>query len=268
VVDLGVELVLLGAECDGDRAFGGSLGAAEGAQRFWRAVTTTLADAGPGRCRVTTVHPEADANAALAALQQAAAREGRLLLVYLAGQLTWDPRRRRPVLVVAGSLRESAARRGLACDWVTSAMAHGEAAESLLVLDLTADQEAWREWPGWLATARESVPAWGRVARYDPPRRGRAPACGPAGTLATALGALLEDGLPGAPAVLDPALLHPALTALDPDAAPADAGRGAPAPAVRWAEPPGASRLLLRNRALLRGLLRPDARRGSPTGGY
>jgi hypothetical protein len=267
-VDLGVELVLLGAECSGERAFAGSVGAAEGAQRFWRAVTATLVDAGPGRCRVTTVHPEADANAVLAALQQAAAREGRLLLVYLAGQLTWDERRRRPVLVVAGSLRDSASQRGLACDWVTSAMAHGEAAESLLVVDLTADQEAWQEWPRWLGPATESVPVWGRVARYEPPRRGHAPAYGPAGTLAAAFDSVVNAGLPGAPAVLDPTLLHPALLALDPDAPQADGGRGAPEPAVHWAGPPDGSRLLVRNRALLRGLFRPHARRGSMPPGY
>ncbi|WP_042431589.1 hypothetical protein [Streptacidiphilus anmyonensis] len=267
-----MELVLLGAECPDERAFGGSLGAAEGAQRFWRAVTATLVDAGPGRCRVTTVHPEADANAALAALQQAAAREGRLLLVYLAGQLAWDQRRRRPVLVVAGSLRDSAAQRGLACDWVTSAMVHGSAAESLLVVDLAADQEAWQEWPQWAATATVTaagtVPMWGRVARYEPPRRGRAPAYGRAGTLATALGALLDTGLPGAPAVLDPGLLHPALLALDPDAPQAGAGRGGPPPAAYWTGPPDGSRLLLRNRALLRGLLRTPPRRGPTPPGY
>jgi hypothetical protein len=267
-VDLGVELVLLGAECPGERAFGGSLGAAEGAQRFWRAVTTTLADAGPGRCRVTTVHPEADANAALAALQQAAAREGRLLLVYLAGQLTWDERRRRPVLVVAGSLRDSAARRGLACDWVTSAMAHGAAAESLLVVDLTADQEAWQEWPRWVEAATDAVPVWGRVARYEPPRRGRAPAHGASGTLAEALGAVLDAGLPGTPAVLDARLLHPALIALDPDAPQVGAARSGPAPVAHWAAPPDGSRLLLRNRAVLRGLLRADPRRGWAPPGY
>ncbi|RAG80284.1 hypothetical protein DN069_38965 [Streptacidiphilus pinicola] len=263
-----MELVLLGAECSGERAFGGSLGAAEGAQRFWRAVTSTLVDAGPGRCRVTTVHPEADANAALAALQQATAREGRLLLVYLAGQLTWDARRRRPVLVVAGSLRDSAARRGLPCEWVTSAMAHGAAAEALLVLDLTADQEAWQEWPAWLGAAAETVPVWGRVARYEPSRRGRTPVRGLAGTLAEAFGRLLDTGLAGAPAVLDPALLHPALLALDPDAPQAEGVRGAPEPAVRWSAPPADSRLLLRNRALLRGLLRGDSRRGSALPGY
>ncbi|WP_042365617.1 hypothetical protein [Streptacidiphilus neutrinimicus] len=266
-----MELVLLGAECPDERAFGGSLGAAQGAQRFWRAVTTTLADAGPGRCRVTTVHPEADANAALAALQQAAAREGRLLLVYLAGQLAWDPRRRRPVLVVAGSLRDSAAQRGLACDWVTSAMAHGSAAEALLVVDLTADQEAWQEWPQWArtVTATGSVPIWGRVARYEPPRRGRAPVHGRAGTLAEAFDALLDVGLPGAPAVLDPGTLHPALLALDPDAPQAAAGRGGGSPAAaHWLGPPEGSRLLLRNRALLRGLLRTGPRRGPAPPGY
>ncbi|WP_042380928.1 hypothetical protein [Streptacidiphilus melanogenes] len=263
-----MELVLLGAECPDERAFGGSLGAAQGAQRFWRAVTATLADAGPGRCRVTTVHPEADANAALAALQQAAAREGRLLLVYLAGQLAWDQRRRRPVLVVAGSLRDSAPQRGLACDWVTSAMAHGSAAESLLVVDLTADQEAWQEWPQWVRTATSTVPVWGRVARYEPPRRGRAPAYGRAGTLAEVFGTLLDAGVPGAPAVLDPGLLHPTLVALDPDAPQAAAGRGGPPPAAHWTAPPHASRLLLRNRALLRGLLRPGPRRGPTPPGY
>ncbi|SEL80410.1 hypothetical protein [Streptacidiphilus jiangxiensis] len=257
-----MELVLLGAECPGERSFAGSLGAAAGAQRFWRAVTGTLVDAGPGRCRVTTVHPETDANAVLAALQQAAAREGRLLLVYLAGQLVWDQRRRRPVVVVAGSLRDSAARRGLPCDWVTSAMAHGAAAESLLVLDLAAEPEAWQEWPRWEETLPAAVPVWGRVARYEPSRRGRnaPPAC--AGALAEALGGLLETGLPGAPAVLDPGVLHPALAASEPEPTP-----GA-RPDVHWAGPPVGSRLLLRNRAALRGLLGGGVRRGFVPPGY
>ncbi|WP_370124026.1 hypothetical protein [Streptacidiphilus sp. MAP12-33] len=263
-----MELVLLGVECPDERAFGGSLGAAAGAQRFWRAVTATLLDAGPGRCRVTTVHPETDANAILAALQQAAGREGRLLLVYLAGQLAWDQRRRRPVVVVAGSLRESATRRGLPCDWVTSAMAHGAAAESLLVLDLAAEPEAWPEIPQWVRTLPAAVHAWGRVARYEPSRRGRTPPPALAGTLAQTLGGLLEAGLPGAPAVLDPFTLHPALTASDPDAAPSEPS---PQSAVHWVEPPERSRLLLRNRSVLRGLLsggKTTVRRGFVPPGY
>jgi hypothetical protein len=259
-VDLAVELVLVGAECPEERAFGGSLGAGQGAQRFWRSVTGTLLDAGPGRCRVTTVHPEADANAVLSSLKQAAARGGRLLLVYLAGQLAWDPRRRRPVLVVAGSLRENAAHRGLACDWVTSAMAHCGQAESLLVLDLAAEPAAWQEWPDW-AAQELGVPAWGRIVRHDVPRRGRAPADARAGLFAEALADLLDAGLPGAPAVLDPALLDARLPFRLPGPAAGDGKRDRErqrqerAP-VHLVDPPKESRLLLRNRAVLRGCLR------------
>ncbi|MEZ0067170.1 hypothetical protein ABIA32_003183 [Streptacidiphilus sp. MAP12-20] len=248
-MDLAVELVLIGAECPEERAFGGSLGAALGAQRFWRAVTGTLLDAGPGRCRITTVHPEADANAMLSALKQAAARGGRLLLVYLAGQLAWDPRRRRPVLVAAGSLRENAARRGLSCDWVTSAMAHCGQTESLLVLDLAAEPAAWQEWPAW-AAAELTVPAWGRIVRHDVPRRGRAPAEGGAGVLAEELAELLDAGVPGAPAVLDPAALDARLPSRTGH------GSGEAKGAVHLLEAPQECRLLLRNRAVLRGSLR------------
>ncbi|MEY9847226.1 hypothetical protein [Streptacidiphilus sp. MAP5-3] len=262
-----MELVLLGAECPDERAFGGSLGAAEGAQRFWRAVTGTLLDAGPGRCRVTSVHPEADANAMLSALKEAASRGGRLLVVYLGGQLAWDERRRRPALVTAGSLRENAARRGLPCDWVTSAMAHGTQQEALLVLDLAADSVAWQEWPAW-AEAELEVPAWGRVVRYDAHRRGRGAEDMCAGALAEELTELLDAGAPGAPAALDVRELDARLELLGclgarPERRVSHArergARVAGAP-IHHIGPPGECRLLLRNRSVLRGALRSVSR--------
>jgi hypothetical protein len=250
LVDSAVELVLLGAECPEERAFAGSLGAAAGAQRFGRAVAAAMLDAGPGRCRVTAVDPAADANALHAALKQAAGRGGRLLVVYLAGQLAWDPRRRRPVVVTAGSLRENAASRGLPCEWVVSAMAHSGQAERLLVLDAVADSAVWQDWQP--EELRRQLPAWGRLVRQESSRRGRAESGGSAGGFAALLADALEQGVPGAPAALDPYALQPALDRAD-------------APGARWVGPPPESRLLLRNRAALRGVLGPRSRPGLPT---
>lgn len=243
VTDSVVELVLLGAECPGERAFAGSVGAAEGARRFGDAVTGALLDAGPGRCRVTAVDPAADANTLLATVKETAGRGGRLLVVYLAGQLAWDARRRRPVLVTAGGTRENADRRGLPCEWVVGAVAHGGQDERLLVLDVAADDAVWQEWPA--DQLREQLPCWGRMVRHGGSRWGRS-GTGPdttAGGLARLLSGVLAEGVAGAPAVLDPYALQPAMDRAD-------------VPGARWVGPPSESRLLLRNRAVLRGALR------------
>jgi hypothetical protein len=279
-----VELVLLGAECPQERAFTGSLGAARGGELFARVVNGALLDAGAGRCRVTAVPPDADANTLLTAVKSAVERDSRLLVVYLAGQFTWDVRRRRPVLVTAGSGRDNAHGRGLAWDWVVSALAHGAGAargESLLVVDAVVGAEAWAS----ATFDAVGVRLWGRLQPYAPSRWGRGgagsgsgpaagsgvgPGVGPgagsgpsggpggggvvgvgavtatAGGFAALLAQALEEGLPGLPAVLDPAALHPTLEARD-------------APGSRWLGPPAASRLLLRNRAVLRGALRGTA---------
>ncbi len=265
-----VELVLLGAECPQERAFTGSLGAAEGGELFARVVKDALLDAGAGRCRVTAVPPGADANTLLTAVKEAVERDSRLLVVYLAGQFTWDVRRRRPVLVTAGSGRDNAHGRGLAWDWVVSALAHGAGAargESLLVVDAVVGAEAWAS----ATFDAVGVRLWGRLQPYAPSRWGRGGSgpgsgagSGPggvvgvgavtatAGGFAALLAQALTEGLPGLPAVLDPAALHPTLEARD-------------TPGSRWLGPPAASRLLLRNRAVLRGALRGTA--GGASGG-
>ncbi|MFC1411725.1 hypothetical protein ACEZCY_20930 [Streptacidiphilus sp. N1-12] len=254
-----VELVLLGAECPQERAFTGSLGAAAGGELFARVVSGALFDAGAGRCRVTAVPPDADANTLLTVVKEAVERDSRLLVVYLAGQFTWDVRRRRPVLVTAGSGRDNAHGRGLAWDWVVSALAHGAGAargESLLVVDAVVGAEAWAS----ATFDAVGVRLWGRLQPYAPSRWGRGSSgsgssgSGPgqvvgvgavtatAGGFAALLAQALREGLPGLPAVLDPAALHPTLEARD-------------TPGSRWLGPPAASRLLLRNRAVLRGAL-------------
>ncbi|MHA6765083.1 hypothetical protein [Streptacidiphilus sp. PAMC 29251] len=252
-----VELVLLGAECPQERAFTGSIGAAEGGELFARVVSGALFDAGAGRCRVTSVPPDADANTLLTVVKEAVERDSRLLVVYLAGQFTWDVRRRRPVLVTAGSGRDNAHGRGLAWDWVVSALAHGAGAargESLLVVDAVVGAEAWAS----ATFDAVGVRLWGRLQPYAPSRWGRGGSGGSgggpgsvvgvgavtatAGGFAALLAQALTEGLPGLPAVLDPAALHSTLEARD-------------TPGSRWLGPPAASRLLLRNRAVLRGAL-------------
>lgn len=246
-----VELVLLGAECPQERAFAGSLGAAAGSELFARVVTGTMLDAGAGRCQVTAVPPDADANTLLTAVKEAVERDSRLLVVYLGGQFTWDVRRRRPVLVTAGSERDNAHARGLAWDWVVSALAHGAGAargESLLVVDAVVGAEAW----AGATFDAVGVRLWGRLQPYAPSRWGRGGGGGAvtgvgavtatAGGFASLLDGVVGRGLPGLPAVLDPAALHPVLEAGD-------------TPGSRWLGPPAASRLLLRNRAVLRGVL-------------
>lgn len=262
-----VDLVLLGAECPGDRALAGTAGAAAAAALFGEAVRGALMDAGDDRCRIVRAEPDDDANALHTAVRQGAERSGRLLVVYLAGQLVQDPRRRRPVLAVAGSGRDDAHRHGLPLDWVLSAMVHGGHAESLLVLDAVADRADWDAWrtgeeagagPAGLP-ADPGVALWGRLARYGAPRLRRwtsAPAAqggAGAGGFARALAGALEAGVPGLPAALDPAALH---AALGPGTDVG--GAGSAGGAVRAIPPPPASRLLLRNRAALRGALSPD----------
>ncbi|WP_161790264.1 hypothetical protein [Streptacidiphilus carbonis] len=250
-----VELVLLGAECPEERAFAGSVGAAAGGELFAQVVKGTMFDAGTGRCQVTAVPPDADANTLLTAVKEAVERDSRLLVVYLGGQFTWDVRRRRPVLVTAGSGRDNAHGRGLAWDWVVSALAHGAGAargESLLVVDAVVGAEAWAS----AAFDAVGVRLWGRLQPYVPPRWGRSGTPGAvtgvgavtatAGGFAALLDRAVREGLPGQPAVLDPAALHSTLEARD-------------APGSRWLGPPAASRLLLRNRAVLRGVLRDTA---------
>jgi hypothetical protein len=248
-----VELVLLGAECPQERAFAGSMGAAAGGELFAQVVTRTMFDAGAGRCRVTAVPPDADANTLLTTVKDAVERDSRLLVVYLAGQFTWDVRRRRPVLVTSGSGRDNAHGRGLAWDWVVSALAHGAGAargESLLVVDAVVGAEAWAS----ATFDAVGVRLWGRLQPYAPSRWGRGSGSGPgsltgvgavtatAGGFAALLSEALREGLPGLSAVLDPAALHSTLEARD-------------SPGTRWLGPPPTSRLLLRNRAVLRGAL-------------
>ncbi|MCG6496084.1 hypothetical protein [Kitasatospora sp. A2-31] len=257
----GVDLVVIGADGGPDRGFGGSARAAEGARLLAEVLPGMCFDAGSAGCRVTAVDPAADANTMLTAVREAASRPGRWLVVCLVGQLVADPRGRRLALVTGGSTADNAYRRGLAWDWVVSAMVHGDQEEALLLVDAVADRDTWAalERGGGEDGAGEllsypRVPLWGRVGRFTTGRRGRdAVLPGAEGSFSHALTTVLRHGLPGAPAAVSPLDLQPAVAAqLDggPDAAP-----GAGAPGARLLVPPQGGRLLMRNRAAVRGAL-------------
>ncbi|MGK4584311.1 hypothetical protein [Kitasatospora sp. HPMI-4] len=254
----GIELVVIGADGGPERAHGGSARAAEGAGLLADALPGSCFDAGTRGCRVTLPPPDADANAMLTALRAAAQRPSRWLVVCLIGQLVADPRGRRLALVAGGSTSDNAYRRGLAWDWVVSTMVHGEAEGTLLLVDAVADRETWaalehggEDGAGELL-AHSRVPLWGRVGRFTAGRRGRdAVLPGGEGSFAWALARVLENGVPGAPAALGPAELQPVVEA----ELGRGAGGGAGAGGVRLLVPGQHGRLLMRNRAAVRGVL-------------
>ena len=250
--NLAADLVVIGAECGSERAFGGSAEAGRGARLLAGALPRAWYDGVPDPGRVVLVPPDAGANAMLTAVQEAAGREGRFLLVCLLGRLVADPRLRRLALVTAGSTRDNAYRRGLAWDWVVSAMVHGGHTETLLLVDAVADREAWEALsqdggdPGELLE-HSRVPLWGRVAPWTPHRRGRGGAPpGARASFSDTLVRVLEDGVTGLPAAVSPADLHPAVCERMGAQGRAGARLLAPAPG---------GRLLLRNPAALRGML-------------
>lgn len=253
----GVELLVIGANGGPERSFGGSAEAAAGAALLAEALPGVCFDTGTQGCRVTVVPPEADANTMLTALREAARREGRWLVVCLLGQLVADPRGRRLALVTAGSTPDNAYRRGLAWDWVISAMVHGAQTEALLLVDLVAAPDTWSviggldgEQGAAELLAHSRVPLWGRVGPYPAGRRGRSAVLpGGEGSFSWALGRVLERGVPGAPATVGPAELQPAVAA---ELAWGELASGIEA---RLLVPPSGGRLLMRNRAAVRGAL-------------
>lgn len=248
----GVELVLIGADAGPDRAFAASGTAGEGARRLAEVLPARFFDSGTGGCRLTLVPPDADANAMLTALRQATRRPARRLVVGLLGRLATDPRGRRLALVTAGSIPDNAYRRGLAWDWVVGSMVHGAPQDALLLVDAIADRAAWAALDGAAAEllARSRVPLWGRIAQLVPGRRGRdATTPGGPGSFSRALADVLERGVPGAPAAVGPTDLHPAVAA----AMTRPARR--PDAAARLLVPDESGRLLMHNRAAVRGAL-------------
>lgn len=253
----GVDLVVIGANGGPERSYGGSAQAAYGAQVLAQALPPVCFDTGNRGCRVTVVPPEADANAMLTALREAARQESRWLVVCLLGQLVVDPRGRRLALVTGGSTPENAYRRGLAWDWVVSCMVHGAQEEVLLLVDAVAAPETWAAIGGLDGEqgvaellVHSRVPLWGRIGLYPGGRRGRSAVLpGGEGSFSWALGRVLERGVPAAPPALAPAELQPAVAA---ELAWGELASGVEA---RLLVPPSGGRLLLRNRAAVRGAL-------------
>ncbi|MFI9272697.1 hypothetical protein ACIGXM_18530 [Kitasatospora sp. NPDC052896] len=253
----GVELVVIGADGGPERSFGGSARAARGARLLAEALPGVCFDTGNQGCRTTLVPPGADANTILTALREAAKQEGRWLVVCLLGQLVADPRARRLALVTAGSTPDNAYRRGLAWDWVVSTMVHGAQEEALLLVDAVAAPDTWAALGGSTGEqgaaellAHSRVPLWGRVGPYPGGRRGRSAVLpGAEGSFSWALARVLEKGVPGAPPAVGPADLQPAVVA--------ELARGELASGVeaRLLVPPAGGRLLIRNRAAVRGAL-------------
>ncbi|MEV6979366.1 hypothetical protein [Kitasatospora sp. NPDC093806] len=272
-VTSGIDLVVIGADGGPDRAFGGTAQAAEGARALAEVLPGMCFDTGTAGSRVAVVDPGADANTMLTAVREAAARPGRWLLVCLVGQLVADPRGRRLALVTGGSTADNAYRRGLAWDWVVSAMVHGDQEEALLLVDAVVDKDTWaalergggEDGLGELLNYSR-VPLWGRIGRhapgrYTPGRRGRDTVLpGGPGSFSQSLTTVLRQGIAGAPAAVGPLDLQPAVGALLDGGTPPGAGSGAPAnqpdaPGVRLLVPPEGGRLLMRNRAAVRGAL-------------
>ncbi|MEU9127183.1 hypothetical protein AB0D08_03535 [Kitasatospora sp. NPDC048540] len=251
----GIELVVIGADGGPERGYAGSARAAEGAAELARTLPDRAFDAGTRGCRVSHLPAGADANAMLTALRQASQRPARWLVVCLLGQLVADPRGRRIALVTAGSTPDNAYRRGLAWDWVTSAMVHGDQEETLLLVDAVADKDTWaalarEDGAGELLT-HSRVPLWGRVGRYTAGRRGRdAVLPGGEGSFSWALGRVLDHGVPGAAAAVGPEELQAALEA---QLAWGDLAAGGAS--ARLLLPGDGGRLLMRNRAAVRGAL-------------
>jgi hypothetical protein len=250
------DLVVIGAQCGGDRAFAGCGAAGAGAGELAAALSGGLFDGSVAPGRVSVLPPDAEANTMLTAVQEAAGRDGRFLVVCLLGRLVADPRQRRLALVTAGSTRENAYRRGLAWDWVVSAMVHGSHPETLLLADVLVDREAAAALsrPGGPRELLDHsrVPLWGHVSPYAPGRFGRdgSPAPGGSGSFARAVVEVLAEGVPGLPAAVSPADLHPAVS----ERTDAQAG-GRELLWERLPVPAPGGRLLLRNPAALRGKL-------------
>ncbi|MBD0691054.1 hypothetical protein [Streptomyces sp. CBMA123] len=261
----GVDLVVIGADGGPDRAYGGSAHAPAGARLLAEVLPGMCFDTGAAGCRVSAVAPDADANAMLTAVRDAAQHPGRWLVVCLVGQLVADPRGRRLALVTPGSTPDNAYRRGLAWDWVVSAMVHGDQEEALLLVDAVADRDTWtaleragEDTAGELLSYSR-VPLWGRIgryaagSRYAPGRRGRDTVLpGEEGSFSRALTTVLRQGVPGAPAAVAPVDLQPAVAGLLDGGDPSGSSG---APGVRLLVPPQGGRLLMRNRAAVRGAL-------------
>ncbi|MFJ9771014.1 hypothetical protein ACIRVF_07210 [Kitasatospora sp. NPDC101157] len=255
----GVDLVVIGADGGPDRAYGGSAHAPMGARLLAEVLPGMCFDTGAAGCRVSAVAPDADANAMLTAVREAAQHPGRWLVVCLVGQLVADPRGRRLALVTGGSTPDNAYRRGLAWDWVISAMVHGDQEEALLLVDAVADRDTWtalertgEDTAGELLSYSR-VPLWGRIGRYAPGRRGRdAVLPGDEGSFSRALTTVLRQGVPGAAAAVAPLDLQPAVAGLLDGGDPSGSSG---APGARLLVPPHGGRLLMRNRAAVRGAL-------------
>jgi len=215
------------------------------------ALPTGLFD-GPAQCRVVTPDGR-DADTLLAGLKGAADTEARSVIVYVTGQLALGGDEQL-YLTAPGLPLRLAHLLGVRWEWITHAIGRAVAPTRLLMVDVEADPRAWSlltdAVPGQPGTGSDRMLAdgtslWGQI-RPIGGRRGRAGVADHSWTETVA--AQLRDGLPGAPAVLTPEVLHLATL---------DEAEGMVFTLARFA--PGSGSVYLRNRAAGRGVLPVDA---------
>ena len=254
----GVELVVIGANGGPERSYGGSALAAGGAGLLAQALPGALFDTGPHGCRTTVVPPDADANTMLTALRDAARQAGAV-----AGGLPARPAGGRPARAAAGAGHRRqhpgqrlSARPGLGlggrAPWCTAPRTR-----CCCWSTRWRRRRPGRRSAGW--TARRAWPScWHTPGCRYGAGSGRTRAAGAAagavlpggeGSFSWALGRVLERGVPGAPATIGPAELQPAVAA---ELAWGELASGIEA---RVLVPPSGGRLLMRNRAAVRGAL-------------
>ncbi|MFB7670619.1 hypothetical protein ACFC26_04300 [Kitasatospora purpeofusca] len=140
---------------------------------------------------------------------RAAARHPGPLLVHLGGHLLADKRGGQLHLTLRDSKPGSIRQDGLAWQSIAGELRHRPAEwQTLVVADLSADQNAWSLLQGDLATLSEGLPLWA-VVSPDPDQ---------IGTFTRALIEALHGGRPGGEAVLAPEQLrHQVYSVLRPD---------------------------------------------------
>lgn len=115
-----------------------------------------------------------DPNTVHTALRTAAAVEGPLL-VYVAGQLTLDPRQHRLHLALARTVPRTVRYTALPWHWLTAALQHRPPGSTAVLADLAADPRAWDALAGDDTLLTGALTLFGTVQLHDR-RRSPAPA--------------------------------------------------------------------------------------------